>query len=220
MTTRFPFVVLALLLSFPVPARGEPVSSRDAARHLGETVTVCGPVAGAAHFSRIQGEPTFLNFDRAYPEQTFTAVIWGRDNDKFEQPPHRLFAGKDLCVTGRIETYRGRPQIVVTDPGQITVAAPEFDSDRFSYEERVFLKSLLCALGHEIDMGSGDWDEEAETALLEFQSGAGIAGGEGRDARTLRALAEAAASISPEDRTRVLRLLLLNLAQREEAALR
>lgn len=195
----------------------DPVPTSEAARHVGKTVTLCGPVAGAAHFDRLKGEPTFLNFDRAYPEQTFTVVIWGADAVKFERPPHRMFARQDLCVTGLVETYRGKPQIVVRDPKQITVAVPRFEEDRFAREERVMLKALLAELGYAADMGDDAWDEGAESALRAFQDASGIEPGEARSARTLRALAEAVDRLDAEARGRVLKLLLLNLAQREES---
>jgi len=208
---------LLFVVSAPSLAEG-PVPSAEASKHVGETVTVCGTVAGAAHFDRLKGEPTFLNFDRPYPDQTFTVVIWGDNNRKFESPPHRLFAHREICVTGTVETYRGKPQIEVRDPSQITVASTRLDADRFSYEERVLLKAVLAALGHPTDVGTGEWDEQADRALRAFQAEAGVTPEGDRDPATLRALAGATDRIGPDDARRILRLLLVNLAQREEPA--
>jgi len=36
--------------------------------------------------------------------------------------PEDTYKGKRICVTGTIKPYRGVPEIVVTDPGQISVA--------------------------------------------------------------------------------------------------
>ncbi len=154
-------------------AQKEPIPASEAAAHVGEKATVCGTVAGAAHFDRLRGEPTFLNFDRPYPAQSLTVVIWGENNRKFERPPHQLFSGKDICVTGTIETYKGKPQIEVRDPSQITVIAPLFDADRFSAEERVLLKAILSGLGHPADIGSATWDAEADQSLRDFQRAPG-----------------------------------------------
>lgn len=214
---------LLILLGFCVAptiatAGEEPIPAAEAGTHIGERVTVCGKVAGAAHFDRLRGEPTFLNFDRPYPEQTFTVVIWGQNLGKFERPPHQAFAGKEICVTGTVENYKGKPQIEVRDPAQITVTAPLFEADRFSAEERILLKAMLSGLGHAADIGSATWDEEADAALREFQAGAGIEAEGERSPRTLRALAEAVPRLPDQEKARILTLLLLNLAQREESA--
>jgi len=216
---------LAMVLGFVLPAQaaGAPedaagIPSLDAARHVGETVTICGPVVAASHFDHIRGEPTFLNFDRPHPNQSFTVVIWGENNAKFERPPHRMFAKRTVCVTGRVETYKGKPQIEVRDPDQIRVVSGQFEADRFSYEERVVLKAMLAALGHPLDIGTGEWDDEADRALRAFQEENGLAKEEGRSPAVLNALAAAVPRLSDGDRTRLLQLFLLNLAQREEAA--
>jgi hypothetical protein len=34
--------------------------------------------------------------------------------------PRDLAPGKRICMTGQISDYRGKPEIVLTDPGQLT----------------------------------------------------------------------------------------------------
>jgi DNA/RNA endonuclease YhcR with UshA esterase domain len=62
-----------------------------------------------------------LNVGGAYPNQKFSVVIKGSNRDKFKEPPEKMFAGKTICVTGHITMYKGRPEIVVSDPKQIEV---------------------------------------------------------------------------------------------------
>ncbi len=50
--------------------------------------------------------PTFINLDRAYPNQLFTALIWGSDRPKFGDP-EVTYSGRRICVTGTIGAYRG-----------------------------------------------------------------------------------------------------------------
>jgi DNA/RNA endonuclease YhcR with UshA esterase domain len=83
--------------------------------------TVCGTVASATYAIRTKGRPTFLNLDQPYPKQIFTVLIWGSDRNKFKNPPETFFKGKRICVTGTIEDYKGKPEIVVHGPDQITV---------------------------------------------------------------------------------------------------
>jgi S1/P1 Nuclease len=64
---------------------------------------------------------TFLNLGGAYPNQKISIVIKGADRDKFKEAPEKLYMGKTICVKGVIELYKGRLEIVVTDPNQIIV---------------------------------------------------------------------------------------------------
>jgi len=91
----------------------------DAIQHVGQTATVCGRVASAKYVTKGR-MPTFLNLDQPYPNQVFTAVIWGSVRPKFKEPPETL-QGKTVCVTGAISAYKGKAEIVVEDPGQIVV---------------------------------------------------------------------------------------------------
>ena len=45
--------------------------------------------------------PTFLNLDQPYPNQVFTAVIWGDPRPWFKSAPE-LLQGHSICVTGTI----------------------------------------------------------------------------------------------------------------------
>src|SRR5262249_30473130 len=94
------------------------LTAAQAKDHVGEIATVCGVVASATFATRSKGQPTFLNLDKPYPEHIFTALIWGSDRPKFGQPEN-TYKGKRICVTGTIKAYRGVPEIVVTEPGQI-----------------------------------------------------------------------------------------------------
>jgi DNA/RNA endonuclease YhcR with UshA esterase domain len=62
-----------------------------------------------------------LNFDRPFPDHTFTVAIFESNRSKFKSPPEELFEGKTICVTGKIVEYKGTPEIVVQDPYQIVI---------------------------------------------------------------------------------------------------
>jgi len=84
-------------------------------------MTVFGPVASTTYAARSNGQPTFLNLGRPYPDQGFTVVIWGRDRGKFPSSPEKYYDGKTIYVTGLIEEYRGVPEIIVASPSQVEV---------------------------------------------------------------------------------------------------
>lgn len=90
----------------------------EAADHVGEPAVVCGRVVDATFAERTGGQPTYLNFDRPYPDQVFTVVIWGRHRPKFGRPED-YYLGQDVCVSGRIQEHRDVPRIEITEAIQI-----------------------------------------------------------------------------------------------------
>jgi len=114
------FLLLSLLFSASV-AQEDYLSAKDALKYVGQKKTVCGDVVSVTYAMRSRGQPTFLNLDEPYPNQVFTVVIWGSDRVKFKNPPEVFFKGKRICITGIIDTFRGKPQIIVRDPNQIKI---------------------------------------------------------------------------------------------------
>ena len=81
-------------------------------------MTVCGKVVSTHFASGSKGQPTFLNLDEPYPKEVFTILIWGSDRPKFGKPED-TYRGKDVCVTGKITSHNGRPEIIATEASQI-----------------------------------------------------------------------------------------------------
>jgi micrococcal nuclease len=120
--TYFIFLIFVFLIDASSSiAQEEYINPIDAKNYIGKEKTVCGTVASTSYAIRSRGRPTFLNLDQPYPNQIFTVVIWGSDRNKFKDPPETFFRGKTICVTGIIESYRGKPEIIVRSPDQITV---------------------------------------------------------------------------------------------------
>ena len=114
---RLAWIGAALLAALPLAARAGGIGPNQTASHVGQTETVCGLVASARYAFHSHGQPTFLNFGRAYPDQSFTAVIWGDHRESFGKP--EKLAGSTVCVTGPIVIYRGKPEIVLQSGGQL-----------------------------------------------------------------------------------------------------
>jgi len=94
----------------------------EAKQYIGEYKTVCGPVVDAYYASSTNGQPTFLNIGKDYPDpDRFTVIIWGDDRGNFPSPPEDYYFGKTIAVTGLIEEYEGIAEILVTSPSQIEV---------------------------------------------------------------------------------------------------
>jgi hypothetical protein len=110
----FTAVVLCVL------ARADTLTTSEAAKHVGENATVCGVVAGVHTATSSKGLPTFVNLDKAYPNQVFTILIWGSDLSKFSPAP-ASWDGKRVCATGTIALYRNVPEIVARNANQIAI---------------------------------------------------------------------------------------------------
>lgn len=111
---------LVLVLMSVLLADAGTLTPAQAGGHIGERATVCGLVVSSHFAARSRGNPTFLNLERPYPNQVFTVLIWGSDRGKFGAPEVE-FQSRRICVTGVIQGYRGVPEIVATQPEQITV---------------------------------------------------------------------------------------------------
>src|ERR1700691_2927503 len=112
--------VLAIcFLTIPcVHAQTKKITAAEAKDHVGDRATVCGKVVSTHYAKNSKGEPTFLNLDEPYAKEVFTILIWGSDREKFGTPEDE-YKGLRVCVTGKITSYRGRPEIVATERGQI-----------------------------------------------------------------------------------------------------
>jgi hypothetical protein len=99
------------------PGDGARVRATEAAPQAGRIGTVCDSVAGTTYLGG--GRRTFLNFVRDYPDQPFTVVIPGDVRGRFREPPESLYRDRQVCVAGTVTIFRGIPQIIVYDPGQL-----------------------------------------------------------------------------------------------------
>jgi DNA/RNA endonuclease YhcR with UshA esterase domain len=111
--------MLIPLLAYTLLLQPAPLTAAEAKAHIGEQATVCGLVKTARWASSSNRKPTFLNLDEAYPKQAFTVVIFEENRGKFTPAPEDQFKDKRICVSGKIEDFRGTPEIVVTAPAQI-----------------------------------------------------------------------------------------------------
>jgi hypothetical protein len=97
------------------------VLSTRASQAAGRSATIAIAKVDGSYQPSSRGQPTFLN-DAPFPNHTFTAVIWGSDRRQFNPPPEGAWQGKALCVSGPVELFQQRPQIVVSSPSQLRAA--------------------------------------------------------------------------------------------------
>ena len=88
----------------------------EAAKHVGETATVTGRVDGVHQSSKGN---IFLNMGGKYPNQAFTAFIPSASAAQFSNA--QQYEGRTVSVSGKIALYKGKPEIIVNSPSQISV---------------------------------------------------------------------------------------------------
>ena len=94
----------------------ENVGWRDASGYYGKHVTVEGRIV-ASHNS---GKVCLLNFHKDY-KRYLTAVIFSGSFTMFPPNPEKYYLNKVVRVTGRVKEYKGKPEIILNNPEQITV---------------------------------------------------------------------------------------------------
>ncbi len=105
----------AALAALAIAQAPPTIPPQEAAKHVGETATVTGRVDS---FHQSGKGNIFLNMGGAYPNQAFTAFIPSGSAAQF--PNAQEYDGKTITVSGKITLYRGKPEIIVTSPSQIS----------------------------------------------------------------------------------------------------
>lgn len=92
------------------------VGACQAGNYYGKEVIIEGKIVDTY---RSKTNTVFLNFEKAYPNQCFTGVIFSSDQYKFIQNPEEYYLNKKVRIRGEIKEYQGKPEIILKDPLQI-----------------------------------------------------------------------------------------------------
>lgn len=111
----------ATLAGASVNAAGHTISPEEAPQYIGKEVTVCGKVYGGKFLAQAKGTPTLINMGAAYPNSPFTIVIFGESRNRFSYKPEEYLNGKQVCISGKVKEFKGKPEIVVSAPDQISI---------------------------------------------------------------------------------------------------
>jgi hypothetical protein len=101
-------------LATPALAQMPTIAPADAKAHVGQTVTIEGPV-GNVYTAR--SGVTFIDIGGRYPDNVFAAVILTDDSANF--PNVKALDGKVVDVTGAVSLYRGKPEIILKSADQV-----------------------------------------------------------------------------------------------------
>jgi DNA/RNA endonuclease YhcR with UshA esterase domain len=87
----------------------------EAAKHIGETATVTDKVDDVF---QAKGGNIFLNMGGRHPNQAFTIFIAASNASAFKD--FKVYEGKTISVSGKIEDHKGKPEMAVKTPADIT----------------------------------------------------------------------------------------------------
>lgn len=105
------------------------IKAEDAQKYIGQTVTVCGKIFTARFLEQANKQPTLLNMGAAFPNQPFTVVLFGESRVNFSYKPEEFLNEKEICVTGLVQEYKGKPQMIITKEADVKVAVTEKKSE-------------------------------------------------------------------------------------------
>jgi len=106
-------LLFALTIVFAVTASAQKrFSADDFAKNPGKKSTLCDTV----YSLRVVSDTlALLNMGGVYPNQKYTVAVKGNKVTL----DYTNLKGKPLCVTGVFIMYKNRPEIEVSEPGQI-----------------------------------------------------------------------------------------------------
>jgi len=104
------------------PAEIITIKIEDATNHIGERVKICTKIYGGKYNENSKA-PTLLNAGASYPDNPLTLVIWADKRANFKNPPEVFYKGKEVCVTGKLELYKGKPEMIIAKEEQIELSS-------------------------------------------------------------------------------------------------
>jgi hypothetical protein len=101
----------------PVAFAEAPVKTippEEASNYHGQLVTVKGVIEADTTSGRGN---RFLNMGGTYPNQAFTGWIPSKNAGAFSVLPN--VTGKTCGITGQVQPYKGKPEIILNSPSQV-----------------------------------------------------------------------------------------------------
>ena len=120
MKKSFIFLTTAAVIFFSVSLSAQhKVPVKEAYKHIGETVTVCGTIPGDQLFFDQKTKNTYLLLGEGAQDKRVTIVIPAETSKKVINKPKNYYANKSVCVTGKIVELHGKPEMVINNENKI-----------------------------------------------------------------------------------------------------
>ncbi len=91
------------------------ITLKEVKLHIGDSLNIEGYVADIYLSDKV----AYLNFAQKFPKNIFTCTIFSGRIEQFGDLSK--FKGRNVRVTGRITTYKNKPQVVLNSKDQIKI---------------------------------------------------------------------------------------------------
>ena len=91
------------------------ISSKEVKGHIGDSLTIRGYVADVYVTEKV----SYLNFEFKFPKNIFSCAIFSSNAGAFGDLSK--YKGKIVEVTGKITTYKSKPQVILSSPDRIKI---------------------------------------------------------------------------------------------------
>ena len=114
------FFFIALYLVCASARAQQTIPLADAHKHIGDSVKLEAVIAGT---KTLDDARVLVNLGEAYPNQLLTLVVYPSYKTVSIEMPSEKYKGDIAIVTGKLELYKGKPQIVVRTTDQLRIAS-------------------------------------------------------------------------------------------------
>lgn len=91
------------------------IISSEVKNHVGDSLTIKGFVADVYLSEKV----AYINFDKKFPKNTFSCAVF--ENRFSEFGDLSVFKNKNVIVSGKITTYKNKPQVILHSKDQIKI---------------------------------------------------------------------------------------------------
>ncbi len=99
-------------------SQAQTIAPEDAAKHINDSITVCGVVKEVHFIKKNDTYTVYLEFGDKNPNEVFSVYI---SDDIRKKSPYDLHTldGKNICILGKIKMRGKKPQIILYKYSQI-----------------------------------------------------------------------------------------------------
>jgi hypothetical protein len=113
-------VIFALASICKISTAQTTVSTKDASRHMGEKINVCGKVSGSKSANENAAKSTIIKLS-SQGAAPLHVVIRQDDRKNFSYKPEEYLYNKNVCVSGTVTDNNGKTEVIVRKPEEIII---------------------------------------------------------------------------------------------------
>lgn len=120
MLKSFILILPALYISLCISAQNK-ITIGEASKHVGQVVTICDNIYEGKFLEKSKTQPTFLEMGDTFSKHKITILIRFSDRKNFFEKPETYYPKKDVCTTGKVIKFKGKPHLLISKPTQIQI---------------------------------------------------------------------------------------------------